>query len=77
MWFEVLETTTKKSTEQCQIDNVVEETFGLLTADAITETSKAQTTVVGFAIRMNGTGWTPSALYSSLNMEFGEPIQVR
>ena len=61
---------------QCQVDNVVDEEFGLVSADGITETSKAQTTIIGFVIRMNSTGWTPSSVYSSLNIEFEEPVQV-
>lgn len=60
----------------CQTENVLDEVMGLVTADSITETSKAQTSVVGFVIRMNSTGWTPSSIYASLNIDFRDAVQV-
>jgi hypothetical protein len=61
---------------QCQKENVLAEEFGLVEAESITERTKAETIVVGYAIRINGSGWTPSSAYSSLNIDFRHPVEV-
>lgn len=61
---------------RCQKENVLAEEFGLVQAESITETVRAETTVVGYTIRSNGTGWTPTSAYSSLNIDFLYPIEV-
>ncbi len=67
--------TTTPST-RCQHENVLAEDFGLCGPESITETTKAETKVIGYAIRVNGSGWTPSSAYSSLNIDFRHPVEV-
>lgn len=72
-YFKALTTTT---VARCEKENVLAEEFGLVRAESITETVKAETTIVGYTIRSNGTGWTPASAYSSLNIDFRYPIEV-
>lgn len=67
---------TTTAPTRCQTENTLDEELGLLDADSITETTKAETKVVGYVIRVNGTGWTPSSAFSSLNIDFRHPVEV-
>lgn len=67
---------TTTTPARCQKENVLAEEFGLVQAESISETSKAQTKIIGYAVRLNGTGWTPSSAYSSLNIDFRYPVEV-
>jgi hypothetical protein len=61
---------------RCQTENTLDEELGLVNAESITETTKAETTIVGYIIRTNSSGWTPSSAYSSLNIDFRYPVEV-
>ena len=67
---------TTTTTNRCQKENVLAEEFGLVQAESISETAKAETKVIGYAVRLNGTGWTPSSAYSSLSIDFRYPVEV-
>lgn len=68
---------TTTPSPRCQKENALAEEFGLVEAESITETTKAQTTVVGYVIRANGSGWTPVSAFSSLNIDFRHPVEVK
>ena len=61
---------------RCQTENVIAEDLGVVEAELISETTKAETKVVGYIIGINGTGWTPSSAFSSLNIDFRHPVEV-
>ncbi|UJR29915.1 hypothetical protein I4U23_017463 [Adineta vaga] len=69
-------TTTPSVPHRCQTEDSLDEELGLLNADSITETTKGETTVVGFVIRANGTGWTPSSAFSSLNIDYRHGVEI-
>ncbi len=69
-------TTLPISPARCETENVVAEDLGLVEAESITEATKAETNVVGYIIRVNGSGWTPSSAFSSLNIDFRHPVEV-
>lgn len=69
-------TITTTTSDRCRTENVLGEEFGLVEATAINEATKGETKVIGYSIRVNGTGWTPSSAFSSLNIEFRYPIEV-
>lgn len=69
-------TTTQVAATRCQKESVLAEELGIVEAESITETTKAETTVIGYVIRVNGSGWTPSSAFSSLNIDFRNPIEV-
>jgi hypothetical protein len=61
---------------RCQTENILSEDLGVVEAESISETTKAETKVIGYIIRINGTGWTPSSAFSSLNIDFRYPVEV-
>ncbi|CAF1321223.1 unnamed protein product [Adineta steineri] len=69
-------TTTGKTPTRCSTENSLDEALGLIGAESITETTKAETKPVGFSIRVNGSGWTPSSAFSSLNIDFRHPVEI-
>jgi hypothetical protein len=69
-------TTTPTATLRCQTENLLAEELGLVEAELISETTKAETKIVGYVIRINSTGWTPSSAFSSLNIDFRHPVEV-
>ena len=69
-------TTTKRSPVRCQTENTLAEELGLVQPESITEVTNAETKVIGYSVRKNGSGWTPSASYSSLNVDFRHPVEV-
>ncbi|CAF2527114.1 unnamed protein product [Rotaria sp. Silwood2] len=69
-------TTTSSVPGRCQTENTLSEELGLVKAESITETTKAETKVVGYIIRSNSTGWTPSSAFSSLNIDFRYSVEI-
>ncbi|CAF3717462.1 unnamed protein product, partial [Rotaria socialis] len=71
------ETTTAASAAlRCQTENILVEEFGIVDAEAIIETAKGETKVIGYIIRSNNTGWTPPSAFSSLSIGFRYPVQI-
>ena len=61
---------------RCQKENALIEEYGLVEPESITEITKAESKVIGYAIRRNGTGWTPTTSFSSLNIDFRYSVEV-
>jgi hypothetical protein len=69
-------TTIAVASARCQTENILSEELGVIASDSITETTKGETKVVGYIIQTNGTGWTPSSAFSSLNIDFRVTVEV-
>ncbi len=69
-------TTSPVGLYHCQTENILDEGLGVVEAESITESTKAEINVVGYIVRINGSGWTPSSAFSSLNIDFRYPVEV-
>ncbi|CAF2178339.1 unnamed protein product [Rotaria magnacalcarata] len=69
-------TTVANAALRCQTENMLVEELGIVDAEAIIETAKGETKVIGYIIRSNNTGWTPPSTFSSLIIGFRYPVQI-